>query len=313
MKVVGIEGSVKLYGRFAGGVTALGDKFEIATSITDQHAINADAFFQNNIIKPKFLKPGIVTPYEFILESKKPFIVRESPNFRKYESGWQRLGWFSYKWTDGLFGNLNAPPDRWNKFQKETGIRIKDWKSPGNHILIMGQKEGDSSLTALYNSGYSSFYNWVEEIILKIRKYSDRKIIIRPHPRNLSRGTNYTNDLIRRLTLKNIKNIELSSNLTQGGNQGGEGLNNDLNNAYCVVTYNSLSGVESVCDGIPTFAFENGSMIWPIAHKDISTIENLNYNIDVTQWCYDIMYTQWHNDEVQRGEAWAHLKPLVFK
>jgi hypothetical protein len=54
-------------------------------------------------------------------------------------------------------------------------------------------------------------------------------------------------------------------------------------------------------------------MIWPIAHKDISQIENLNYNIDITQWKYDVAYTQWDRMENKTGESWAHLKPLFFE
>jgi hypothetical protein len=111
----------------------------------------------------------------------------------------------------------------------------------------------------------------------------------------------------------NIKNVQLSDNLVAGGNQGGPGLDADLQQAHCVVTYNSLSGVESVVDGIPTFVGEDGSMVWPVAHKSFSQIENLNYDIDRTQWSYDIMYTQWDNNELASGEAWEHLKPLMFK
>ena len=70
-----------------------------------------------------------------------------------------------------------------------------------------------------------------------------------------------------------------------------------LHSAYCAVTYNSLSAVESITEGIPTFALNDGSMVWPVAHKDLSQIENLDYSIDLTQWKYDIAYTQWNKAE----------------
>ena len=108
-------------------------------------------------------------------------------------------------------------------------------------------------------------------------------------------------------------NIYVSNNLTPGGNQGGEGLDADFKQAHCVVTYNSLSAVEAVCEGIPTFAMHNGSMAWPIAHHKLSQIENLNYNIDRTQWCNEVAYTQWTAEEDSNGDSWAHLKPLIFK
>ena len=41
-------------------------------------------------------------------------------------------------------------------------------------------------------------------------------------------------------------------------------------------------------------------------------IEHINYEVDIQQWCNDIAYTQWNMQECRSGEAWAHLRPLVF-
>ena len=112
---------------------------------------------------------------------------------------------------------------------------------------------------------------------------------------------------------KNIKGVAISENRSTGGNQGGESLDKDLDNAYCVITYNSLSGVEAVEAGIPTFAMDNGSMVWPIAHKDLSQIENLNYDIDLQEWKNKIAYTVWNKKEVISGECWGHLKAVYKK
>jgi hypothetical protein len=306
VSIVGIRGSIKATSALEVGFKRHGDSYTLVDY--PQDIKDADCFIQTNLLKPKFYKlQDRASAYQFILDSGKPFLVSESPVFRKYPE-WTRLGWYSYKWTDGIFGNENSPPDRWNKFQQKTGITFKEWNSPGDHILIMGQKEGDSSLSELYKD-FESFYDWVSWIVIQIRQYSDRPIIIRPHPRNLRHGIGMCEKLNRN---KNL-NIKISNNLTEGGTQGGDGLDRDLQNAHCIITYNSLSAIEAVCEGIPTFAFDNGSMIWPIAHKDISQIENLNYNIDITQWKYDVAYTQWDRMENKTGESWAHLKPLFFE
>jgi len=306
VSIVGIRGSIKATSALEVGFKRHGDLYKLVDFGKD--ALDADCFVQTNLLKPKFYKQQErASAYQYILDSNKPFLVLESPVFRKYPA-WTRLGWYSYKWSDGIFGNEKSSSDRWNKFQKETGIVFKEWNSPGDHILIMGQKEGDSSLSEMYKE-YESFYDWVEKIVHDIRKYSDRKIIVRPHPRNLRHGIG----MCKKLNKHSKLNIEISTNLTDGGIQGGEGLDRDLQNAYCVITYNSLSAVEAICEGIPTFAFDNGSMIWPVAHKDISQIEKLNYDIDITQWKYDIAYTQWNRKENKTGESWAHLKPLMFK
>lgn len=298
--IVAIKGSYKASNMMSEGMRRSGDTFYSADNLSDPVIESADAFVQTNMLKPKFTIKNKLSPYEYILKSGKPFLVNESPSFRRVEKKlvYKRYGWYSYKWTDGIFGHLNSPSDRWQKFQKATGINIKDWNSPGDSIIFMGQKEGDSSLLDLYKD-YDSFYDWAGEKISEIRRYSDRPIVLRPHPRNFNHGRK----LAKKLKVE-YKNVSISEDPI---------IENDFAKAYCIVTYNSLSAVEAVCDGIPTFTLDNGSMAWPIGHKDLSQIEKLNYDIDRTQWCYDIAYTQWNNKECKTGEAWAHLKPLIFK
>ena len=303
--IVGIKDCVKTLRSLDKGINRSGDAFKLL-DIQDAKKENCDAYMQTNLLKPKHFTANKSQGYEFILQSNKPYLVSESPSFRKYPH-YARLGWYSYKWTDGVFGNENSPSDRWNKFVADTNIKIKDWNSPGDCILIMGQKEGDSSLLKLYQT-YESFYDWVDSVVKQIRLYTDRKIILRPHPRNLRYGYSCC------LKIKEkYGNFEISENVsTTIPDQGGLGLDLDLKKSHCVITYNSLSAVEAVCEGIPTFAFEDGSMIWPIAHKDLNQIENLNYSIDIKQWCYDIAYTQWTATENRKGISWQHLKPLMF-
>ena len=146
-------------------------------------------------------------------------------------------------------------------------------------------------------------------MIETVRRYSDRPIIIRPHPKNEKRNIGRINECI---LSKKIKGVTISNNPSPGGNQGGESLEKDLSNAHCVITYNSLSGVEAVEAGIPTFAMDDGSMVWPLAHKDLSQIENLNYDIDLQDWKNKIAYTMWNKEEVSSGKTWAHLKEVYF-
>jgi hypothetical protein len=311
IKMMGFVYVSKTYAGFAEGIERNGDSYEHIREFDPKKIYNADCFYQTNLLKPKFMGGERYihqgSKYEYILNSKKPFLVSESEPFREYR-GWLRYGWSSYGWGDGNFNNANVGPERWNKFESNTGIKIKDWHSPGDAILIMGQKEGDSALVRLYEQGYASFYDWVDYVIREIRKYSDRPIIVRPHPRGASKGMKrFTSDTSQ------YKNVSVSVNQTRGGNQGGIGLEQDLANAYCVVTFNSLSAVEAVTRGIPVYALDYGSMVWPIAHKDFSQIENLKYSIDLQDWKNKIAYTMWNKQEVKSGDMWAHLKGVYFK
>lgn len=303
----------KLYYHWDKGLEKHGDTYiTISNPVDYSKMIHADSYYQTNLLKPKHSTKGREVNqgnhYQFILDSKKPFIVSESNPFRKYP-GWTRFAWWSYKWADANCNNDNVGPERWQAYEKSTGITFKDWNSPGDAIVIMGQKENDSSLVKLYDT-YDSFYDWVLDMIETVRKYSDRPIIVRPHPKNENRNIGRIKECI---LSKKIKGITISENRSTGGNQGGESLDKDLANAYCVITYNSLSGVEAVEAGIPTFAMDDGSMVWLIAHKDLSQIENLNYNIDLQDWKNKIAYTMWNKEEVSSGECWAHLKGVYFK
>jgi len=303
----------KLYFNWEGGIKKNGDKFIIVEDLNDTILKTADCYYQTNELKPKFFHNGRDSWHGnymlHIQNSKKPYIVSESEPFREFK-GWLRFGWNSYRWDDANWNNDDVGSERWNRFEKITGIKFKDWKSPGSNILIMGQKEGDSSLFKMYKMGYKSLYDWIYDQILTIRKFSDRPIIIRPHPRNLDRGVKMVKNLLR--DKKTLKDVKISENLSRGGNQGGDGLENDFMQAYCVVTYNSLSGIEAVTRGIPVFALDGGSMVHPVAHKDLSQIEKLNYSIDLQDWKNKIAYSMWNKDDVQSGHCWAHLKPVYF-
>ena len=310
MKMLGFRKISKSYTGWIAGVEAHGDKYELVDYEPNKN-YDADCFYQTNLMKKKFSSTGIRfdgwgQKYQYILDQKKPFIVSESPCFR--EGGYKRYGWWSYGWTTGNFNNDNVDSYRWDKFSKNTGTVLKDWNSPGDAILIIGQKEGDSALNSLYaDLNYRIFYDWIEDIITEIRKYTDRKIIIRPHPKNINRGRK----LASRIE-KKYKNVEASLYEPTGFYQGGESLEHALSQAYCVITYSSNTGVEAVTRGIPVYAFDKDSMVYPLSQKKLSNIENLNYNIDTQDWKNKIAYTFWHPKELKRGDAWAHLKPVYF-
>ena len=313
--MIGFKFASKPYYGWELGLKKHGDTYIHIDEFNANSKYNADCYYQTNLLKPKFnledRKEDFGKKFEFILNSKKPFIVAESAIFREYGL-YKRFGWWSYGWEDANFNNDNVDDYRWKKFESKTSIKIKDWTKQGENILIMGQKEGDSALIDIYKT-FPSFQDWVVYTIIQIRKYTDRHIIFRPHPMNLSRGLRSYEKIIMPLLHKNqVKNVSLSKNLTSGSSRGGEPLQKDLKKAYCVVTYNSLSAVEAVTQGIPVFAANNMSMVWPIAHKKYNQIEKLSYNIDIQDWKNKIAYTMWNKQEVKDGETWAHLKPVYF-
>lgn len=308
VKIGGLPGVSKLYKGWSEGILRNGDLYHLMN--LDNPMLNdMDCFYQFNVYNPiqkykKYHRDGFL----YILNSKKPFLVREEGSFRQYQD-YKKFGWWSYRNDIGIFNNLNADDARWKKFLSRTGLKIKDWQKKGTNIVIMGQVNADSAMITLFEKGFNSFYHWTVETIKEIRKYTDRPILIRPHPKEKDVFDNISKDLI------NFKNITVSNNFFNQDpllNHGGGGLYEDLNSAYCVVTFNSNSAVEALCEGIPIFALDSGSAAFDVSHNDLSKIENLNYNIDISNWCNKIAYTMWTKHEVSTGEMWAHLKPVYF-
>jgi len=266
---------------------------------------NIDVYVQFNIYNP-YLNNKLNPIYKFILDSNKPFLVCEEGAVRQLPN-YKRWGWTSYKNGIGNFNNNNVDDYRWNKIQKDTGISFADWNSPGDSILIMGQLEKDSALIEMYNAGYNSFDSYIIEQIKIIRRYTDRPIVVRPHP--VGAKTFYALEE----NLNNAyKNISVSKNYNSTTTlNGGKGLEEDLNNAYCVVTYSSNSAVEAVEKGIPIFTLSSTSSAYDIGHKDLSKIESLDYNIDISTWFNKIAYTIWNNEEITNGLMWSHLKEVL--
>ena len=102
--------------------------------------------------------------------------------------------------------------------------------------------------------------------------------------------------------------IELSKTFKNRRQQeGGKGLESEILNSQVVLGYNTNALVEAVCLGKPVIALSNESMTWDISDS-LENLESLNYQINRTQWLYDMAYTQWTPEEIANGTAWEHLK-----
>lgn len=305
MKVLGFKQIIKnKIGNFEAGVKRHGDSF-IYTKFYNKNEYFGDCFVQFNIYNPYLTYNRIdkAEAYQYIINSNKPFLVCEEGAIRTLPS-YKRWGWTNYKNGLGSFNNENVDNYRWKLIQEKTNIKFLDWHSPGDNILIMGQLEKDSALIEMYDLGYDSFDSYIIEQIKIIRQYTDRPIIVRPHP--VGAKTFYA--LEEEINLK-YKNISVSRNYSSTTSlNGGEGLAEDLKNSYCVITYSSNSVVEAIEKGIPVFTLSPTSSAYDIGHKDLSQIENLNYNIDISTWCNKIAYTIWDEEETSNGTMWEHLK-----
>jgi hypothetical protein len=306
-RVIGFKGFINRY-------------FPVDFKIPNWHLIDyddplketADVFFQVNIKKRK---TKAAPEYDYISNAGKPTLVCESNLFRtnvestlgSTATTYKRLGWNHFL-RQGNFNNENSPPDRWNKIKDIQQLEVKDWKTKkqrGDSILLILQKGGDSTLNKMYED-YGTYYNWIEETITNIRKYTDRPIIIRPHVHKA------------KVPFKQFVSEENKVSISEVFEdrtryEGGKSLEHDFKKTWAVVGYTSNTMVESTLEGIPTFPLSDESVVWDISNQNkLENIENPEVDIQRDQWCYDAGYMLWTVDEINNGVAWNHLKKVYF-
>lgn len=169
------------------------------------------------------------------------------------------------------FRNRDMPSDRAEKL----GVELKQYRS-GSKVVLCGQVPWDASVD------HSDHPQWLEASIERLKAYTQREIVFRPHP--LARG-HYPNFAVPMSTVP---------------------FQEDLKDAHAVVTFNSNSGVEALIDGVPVFAGDHGSMCWELANKSLIQIDVPN-RPSREQWLNELCYAQWTMNEMKSGECWRHL------
>lgn len=169
------------------------------------------------------------------------------------------------------FRNEGMPSDR----SADLEVDLKPQRHGGENIVLCGQVPQDASVDHI------NIEEWLDHAVDEIKARTERNIVFRPHP------------------LARTPAIE-------GCDYSSKPLASDLSKAHCCVTFNSNSAVEAVIAGIPSFAFDVGSMALKVCNTDWDAIENPILP-DRTQWLRDLAYAQWTPDEMRKGLAWSHL------
>ena len=168
------------------------------------------------------------------------------------------------------FRNKNMGPDRWDALR----VQLRPY-SRGDHVLLCSQVPWDASVD------HTDHKKWVFETAKRLQGLTNRPIVFRPHP------------------LAKLPPIP-------GCGFSEKPLEEEVANAHAVVTFNSNSAVESLILGKPVFAFDEGSMVWEVANRNLQDINEPLYPAR-QQWARDIAYCQWTPEEMAKGMAWAHL------
>src|SRR5437899_521382 len=188
------------------------------------------------------------------------------------ETGYINRGDEDFNHYAAGFNGLNGRADFRNAYSPNDRavllpVVLWPWRVSGEHVLLCGQVPWDASVDHI------NFNQWLEVTRKTLKDSTDRPVRFRPHPQ--------------------IAKPDMS-------------LEEDLEDCWAVVTFNSNTAVEAAIRGVPVFAEDAGSMAYPISSKDVSKIDSPDMP-ERAQWLNDLAYTQWTPQEFREGEAWRHL------
>jgi hypothetical protein len=155
-----------------------------------------------------------------------------------------------------------------------------------SEILIACQHE-----RSLQWQGQPSMSKWVENTVKDLRKYTDRKIIVRPHPRS---------SFI--LTGVDAK-IEIPKSIPHTYDDF------DIDYGYhCVINHNSGPAVQAAIRGIPVIC-DPSSLAYPVS-SSIEAIEQISLP-DRSDWFLKLCHTEWTIDEISQGIPISRLETSI--
>jgi hypothetical protein len=226
------------------------------------------------------------------------FLVIETPLLNRHTdriNQYWRIGINGYLNRDAVWAQLR--PTQADQRLQELGIKWNGWHNDTQgHIVIALQLPGDASLRG------QDINEWAFDTVQRLRTVCDRPIVVRCHPLVSDRGFQDHNELAGKILMAGIDHIRFSDGAVVPWSQ-------DLNGAYCTVTYTSGMAIDSVMAGIPTIACDEGNFAWGISSNEIEEVRDVRRasRSEIEQWLRFLSGCQWNIDEMRNGTAWQHL------
>lgn len=194
----------------------------------------------------------------------------------------------------GIYCDTNIDPKRWQQISLDTGIELEPMKNKGKHILICAQRNQGWSM------GSVRLETWLVNTCQSIRKYTDRPIVIRLHPKD--NETNRNASSIQQM-LRNIKDVRLSTNR--------DSFDADLKKCWAVVNHNSSSIVGPLIKGYSAFITDPAtSQCAEVSHVGFENIESPQ-EFDRQRWLERISMFHWKFNELEDGTCWKHMRQYI--
>lgn len=195
--------------------------------------------------------------------------------------------------ADALFPAVPLDPNRPAKL----GLSLTPWHD-GEYILVCGQHGKSQQWVGLPEMG-----EYFKQTVTEIRRYSDRPIVLRAHPR-YREGLffNYDKDFFK------ANNVEWNSPKKIVETYDSFDLEPLLQHCHCVISHSSNAGLIGVMNGVPAIVGAT-SLARPMGTTKISDVENLP-KPDRQDWLVELSHKEWLDDELQY--AWQGLRNVIL-
>lgn len=183
--------------------------------------------------------------------------------------------------SDGYYGHTdNLDWDR----PRRLGISLAYPVSSEPYILIAGQHRSSLQLSGI------DLEQWITDTVNQLRLYTDRPMVIRPHPRCRLNHDRLPKDVTFEIPKKLVNSYDSF----------------DMHfDCHAVVNYNSGPGIQAAISGVRPIV-DSTSLAKPVA-VSIQNIEQ-PYTVDRDRWLVELCHTEYTQDEIQKG-SW--LKRLA--
>jgi hypothetical protein len=218
--------------------------------------------------------------YETCVKKNLPVVIVEVGNLRRNETWRVSLNHVNRL---GVFANTT---DLDYERPGKLGLSLRDIKQDRkDEILITAQHKH-----SLQWKGMPDTVFWISDLAREIKRYTDRKIVVRPHPRSLFGPVPGTTIVYPKKIENTYDNFDIDYNY------------------HCVINHNSGPAIQSAINGTPVIC-DQSSLAYPVS----TTLENIeNPTIpDRKQWFVELCHTEWTVDEIKKGLPFLRLLPEI--
>jgi len=221
--------------------------------------------------------------YNQCRKQNKPIVIIEVGNLRRGDT-W-RIS-IDHIHGHGIFGNTeNLDKNRPNVI----GVNLKPLQQKRNDKILIACQHDRS----LQWEGQPHMTEWVRQKISEIRKFTNKSIVVRPHPRSPF--------------ILNVPGVVFETPKKLIGSY--DSFDIDYN-YHCVVNHNSGPAVQAAINGIPVICHQS-SLAFPVSGS-VETIDSIGLP-DRQDWFLKLCHTEWTVDEIAKGIPISRLIPELKK